>query len=274
MRRRARCETDDGVSSTRGWQTGNGAGWFADFAAGAPASGSAGAARRPGYGRARPRTRPSRRCATGCSSDYLPVRGRARRTALGRSAIGPAPSAGTERVWILPRPTTGAGRSTGRSWPRCGPRRSRSCRARHRRRPCSYLDSHSEVIDGVDAVRDRLQQLMDDAMSQPGRDALRPRGSDQGGGGQDRAAGQRGRAVLHRAVAGLLPAGPDLAADAGQDHVPDVGAHQYLVPRGRARPSPAARAVAVPGRAAVAVPDGRRRRERLPERAGRCTPSG
>jgi uncharacterized protein (DUF885 family) len=28
-----------------------------------------------------------------------------------------------------------------------------------------YLDSHSEVVDGVDAVRDRLQQLMDEAMA-------------------------------------------------------------------------------------------------------------
>ncbi|MBO0838690.1 MAG: DUF885 domain-containing protein, partial [Actinobacteria bacterium] len=28
-----------------------------------------------------------------------------------------------------------------------------------------HLDSHSEVIDGVDAVRDRLQQLMDEAMA-------------------------------------------------------------------------------------------------------------
>ena len=98
---------------------------------------------------------------------------------------------------------------------------------------------------------------------QPGGHALRSRRPDQGGRGEDRPAGQRGRAVLHRAVAGLLPAGPDLAADARQDHVPDVGADQHLVPRGRARPSPAARAVAVPRRAAVAVPDQPRRRERM-----------
>ena len=47
--------------------------------------------------------------------------------------------------------------------------------------------------------------------------------------------GQRGGALLHGAFAGLLPAGPDLATDAGEDHVPDVESHQHLVPRGRAR---------------------------------------
>src|SRR5258708_7720894 len=60
-----------------------------------------------------------------------------------------------------------------------------------------------------------------------------------------------------------IPAWPDLAADARPDQVPAVEPDQHVVPRGRARPSPAARAMAVPVEGPVDVSDHGRRRERL-----------
>ena len=74
-------------------------------------------------------------------------------------------------------------------------RRSTARRSRAWRRP--------RAAAGDDGRRDRGA----------GRHALRPRRAGPEGGGDDRAARQRGGAVLHAAGAGLLPPGPDLAAD-------------------------------------------------------------
>ena len=97
-----------------------------------------------------------------------------------------------------------------------------------------------------------------------GRHALRPRRAGAPGRGDDRPAGQRGRAVLHAAGAGLLPAGPHLAADARPHPLPALGPRLDLVPRGRSRPSPAAGPVGLRLAAAVDLPDvaGLGRRER------------
>ena len=76
----------------------------------------------------------------------------------------------------------------------------RLARPDHRRRR-----RDQEMAAGPDGHRD----------GPAGRHPFRAGRSGPGRAGNDRAAGQRGGAVLHRAVAGLLPAGPDLAADDG-----------------------------------------------------------
>ena len=108
----------------------------------------------------------------------------------------------------------------------------------------------------------------------PRRHALRPRRAGPPGRGDDRAAGQRRRAVLHPPVAGLLPPGPHLAADAGPRPLPDVGPGLDLVPRGRSRPPPAAGAVGLRLRASCRPTRPRSARSAPTSRAGRSTPSG
>ena len=107
-----------------------------------------------------------------------------------------------------------------------------------------------------------------------GRHALRPRRAGPEGRGDDRAARQRGGAVLHAAGAGLLPPGPDLAADARPHPLPALGPRLDLVPRGRSGPPPAAGAVGL--RVLGSCRRTRRRwaRSAPTSRAGRSTRSG
>src|SRR5579875_3224216 len=95
-----------------------------------------------------------------------------------------------------------------------------------------YLNEHSPAIEGVEEIRARLQEMLDEAVS-----ALDGTHFD-------------------------LP-GPYLAAHARGDQVPALGPGQHLVSRGRPRPSPAARAVGLPVLPAVDVPDRGRRGERM-----------
>ena len=48
--------------------------------------------------------------------------------------------------------------------PRCRPRLPRCCPARRRAEAMRYLDEHGEAVEGVEQIRERLQQLMDEAM--------------------------------------------------------------------------------------------------------------
>ena len=109
-----------------------------------------------------------------------------------------------------------------------------------------YLDRQSEAVHGTEEIRRRLQKLMDDVIADlqgTHFDLADPLLAVEARIAPD---GQRRRAVLHRAVQGLLPAGTDLAADPGADQLPDVEPDQRLVSRGRSRPSHAAGPVALP----------------------------
>ena len=257
-RRRGRCRPSSGS-----WATGSRKprpGWFADFVAAADVPP---ALRDDLDRRDRERGRGGRGAAR-LAARRVPARPAgtpdARRAA---SATGASPAAGTAPTWTWPRRTTGAGRSTGEIMaaderrggqgaagrdPAGGDAPSRRARARS-------STASSEV-------RDWLQDLMDTAMDAAGRHALRPGRSGPGSRRMIAPAGSAAAPYYTGAVAGLLPARPDLAADPGPDHVPGLGPGQHLVPRGRARPPPAARAVGLRRRPAVDVPDDRRRRER------------
>jgi uncharacterized protein (DUF885 family) len=144
-------------------QTAKGAGWFADFAAGAPAGGSAGL---------RSDLDASSAAADAAIaalrdwllSDYLPT------------AAGTPDGVGEERYRAGAKRWNGADLDLAETydwgWAQYrqifAEMRTEAERILPGATPAEamhYLDSHGEVIEGVDAVRDRLQQLMDDAMS-------------------------------------------------------------------------------------------------------------
>jgi uncharacterized protein (DUF885 family) len=143
--------------------TGNGAGWFADFAAGAPGDGSA--ALRADLDRASA----AADAAVGglrhwLLTDYL------------SAAAGTPDGVGAERYHAGARRWNGARLDLAEAYD-WGWSQYRQILAEMRTEAeqilpggtpteaMRYLDSHGEVIDGVDAVRDRLQQLMDEAMA-------------------------------------------------------------------------------------------------------------
>ena len=220
------------------------------------------------------RTRPSRSCATGCAADVPARRRRARRTGSARSA-----TARCVRGWLRRQPRPGRGVRLGLGAVPADhgadDRRGGQGAARRDARAtrCATSTRTARSIDGVDAIRNWLQDLMDTAM-----DELDGTHFDLADPVRVEAmiapAGQRGGAVLHRAVAGLLPARPDLAADARPAPVPGLGPVSTWYHEG------------VPGHhlqlaqwtylasQLLDVPDGRRLRQRVRSRAGRSTPSG
>ncbi|HTZ90944.1 MAG TPA: DUF885 domain-containing protein [Streptosporangiaceae bacterium] len=146
------------------WQaTGGGRGWFTDFAAGAPA-GTPGSLR-AGLDAA---TAAADAAVAGLRdwllSDYLPAAagtpdgvGEERYLTAARRWNGTAPDLAEAYDWgwsqyrqIMADMRAEAGRILPGSAPR---------------EAMEYLDSHSEVVDGVDAVRERLQEIMDQAMA-------------------------------------------------------------------------------------------------------------
>ncbi len=143
--------------------TGNGAGWFADFAAAAPADGPA--ALRADLDAASA----AADAAVGGLRDWLLADYRP-------AAAGTPDGVGEERYHAGARRWNGARLDLAEAYD-WGWAQYRQILAEMRAEaekilPGStpaeamlYLDSHGEVIDGVDAVRDRLQQLMDDAMA-------------------------------------------------------------------------------------------------------------
>lgn len=108
---------------------------------------------------------------------------------------------------------------------------------------------------------------------EPRRHPLRTRRARPQGGVPDRPARRARGPVLLLPLGGLLPSGPHLAAHHGPDPLPRLRPGLHLVPRGRAGPPPAARAVDARG--------GPARATRPPSagsaptaRAGPCTRSG
>ena len=144
-------------------QTAQGLGWFADFAAGAPASGSAGLRSDLDTSSAAADVAIAA-LRDWLLSDYLPM------------AAGTPDGVGEERYRAGAKRWNGANLDLAETydwgWAQyrqiLGEMRTEAEQILPGATPAEamhYLDSHSEVIDGVDAVRDRLQQLMDDAMS-------------------------------------------------------------------------------------------------------------
>jgi uncharacterized protein (DUF885 family) len=145
------------------WQaTGEGRGWFTDFAAGAPAD--APASLRSGLDAA---TAAADAAVAGLRdwlvTGYLPAAagtpdgvGEARYLAAARRWNGTAPDLAEAYDWgwsqyrqIMADMRAEADRLAPGSTPR---------------EAMAYLDSHGEVVAGVEAVRERLQELMDEAM--------------------------------------------------------------------------------------------------------------
>ena len=80
-----------------------------------------------------------------------------------------------------------------------------------------YLDEHGEVVEGVEEIRVRLQGLMDEAMANLDGthfDLAEPIKVVEA---RIAPPGSAAAPYYTGPVAGLLPAGPDLAADAGED---------------------------------------------------------
>jgi uncharacterized protein (DUF885 family) len=144
-------------------QTAQGLGWFTDFAAGAPASGSA-ALRSDLDASSAAADEAIAALRDWLLSDYLP------------KAAGTPDGVGEERYRAGAKRWNGANLDLAETYD-WGWAQYRQILAEMRTEAeqilpgatpaeaMHYLDSHGEVIDGVDAVRDRLQQLMDDAMS-------------------------------------------------------------------------------------------------------------
>ena len=144
-------------------QTAQGLGWFTDFAAGAPASGSA-ALRSDLDASSAAADAAIAALRDWLLADYLP------------KAAGTPDGVGEERYRAGAKRWNGANLDLAETYD-WGWAQYRQILAEMRTEAeqilpgatpaeaMHYLDSHGEVIDGVDAVRDRLQQLMDDAMS-------------------------------------------------------------------------------------------------------------
>lgn len=102
-----------------------GAGWFAEFVAGAP-------------DRLRPELDAAAERATaavaGCTAPICPPR-KAPRTPSAANATCARPAGPTEPTWTRPRPTPGPGKSSTARPPRCGPRPAGSSRERPSGRP-------------------------------------------------------------------------------------------------------------------------------------------
>ena len=117
------------------------------------------------------------------------------------------------------------------------------------------LATSGPAVEGVEEIRVRLQSMMDEAIAELDGthfDLAEPLRRVEA---MIAPARQRGGAVLHAALAGLLPARPHLAADAGPDPLPALGPGVDLVPRGRPGPPPAAGPVGARLAAAVDLPD-------------------
>jgi uncharacterized protein (DUF885 family) len=144
-------------------QTAKGLGWFTDFAAGAPAGGSA-ALRSDLDASSAAADAAIATLRDWLLSDYLPT------------AAGTPDGVGEERYRAGAKRWNGANLDLAETYD-WGWAQYRQILAEMRTEAeqilpgatpaeaMHYLDSHGEVIEGVDAVRDRLQQLMDDAMS-------------------------------------------------------------------------------------------------------------
>ncbi len=143
--------------------TGNGAGWFADFAAGA--AGDSSAALRADLDRASAAADAAVAALRDwLLADYLP------------GAAGTPDGVGEERYLAGARRWNGARLDLAETY-EWGWSQYRQILADMRAeaekilpgstptQAMSYLDTHGEVIDGVEAVRERLQRLMDDAMA-------------------------------------------------------------------------------------------------------------
>jgi uncharacterized protein (DUF885 family) len=143
--------------------TGNGAGWFADFSAAAPADSSA--ALRADLDSASAAADASVAALRDwLLADYLP------------GAAGTPDGVGAERYLAGARRWNGARLDLAEAY-EWGWAQYRQILADMRieaenilpgatsAEAMQYLDSHGEVIDGVDAVRERLQRLMDEAMA-------------------------------------------------------------------------------------------------------------
>ena len=221
----------------------DGRGWFAEFAAGRRGARRAARRPRPGRGGGQRGDRGPARAGSARSTCRRPT---ARRTASARSATWSARAAGPARTWT---------RLEAYAWgwsqffdlqeqmraeaERVLPGASAQDAMRH-------LDEHGEAIDGVEEVRTWLQEMMDRAIA------------DLNGTHFDLAD------PLKTVEARIAPPGSAAAPyytspsqdfsrpgrtwlpTLGQDQVPAVGADQHLVSRGRSRPPPAARPVALP----------------------------
>ena len=258
-------------SSPSGSDTdGNGRGWFEDFVADGPRGAARGAGR---GGRAR-RPRPWSRCATGCATCTRPAIegapdtvGRERYARWSRYFNGTdldldeayaygwseyhrlLAEMSTEAEKILP--------GAGTPW-----------------EALAHLDEHGRHIEGVDEVRDWLQGLMDEAIE--ALDGTHFELAERVRKVESRIAPPGGAAAPYYTapVGGLLPARPHLAADDGRDPLPGLRPGLHLVPRGRARPSPAARPVGARRRRASPATRRRSAWSAPTPRAGRCTRSG
>ena len=241
------------------------------------AAGPRGAARRAGRRRAGGRRR--RRRGPGLPARRLRPRAEGTPDAVGRERyaarraplerLGPGRRAAAWR-----RPTPGAGREHRRILAEQRVEAEKVLPGATPMEAMRWLGTNGAAVEGVEAIRARLQAMMDEAI-----DALDGTHFDLAEPVRQVEAmiappGQRGRAVLHPPGAGLLPPRPHLAADAGPDPLPALGPGLDLVPRGRPRPPPAAGAVGL--RLAGSCRPTRRRwaRSAPTSRAGRCTPSG
>ena len=202
---------------------------------------------------------------------YAPARPRGRRTPSAASGTRWPPAAGPARTSA--RAGAGGGLRLGLGRAPADPGRAarsrptRSCPVRTPMEAMRWLGTNGPAVEGVEAIRERLQEMMDDAiaaldgthfdLAEPVRRVeamIAPPGS-------------AAAPYYTRPGAGLLPAGPHLAADARAHPLPALGPGVDLVPRGRPGPSPAAGAVGLRLPAAVDLPDlaglGRRQRRGL-----------
>ena len=125
-----------------------------------------------------------------------------------------------------------------------------------------HLEEHGQAVEGVDEVRAWLQDLMDEAIS--ALDGTHFELADRVKRVESRIAppgGCRGP-VLHRAVRGLHPARPHLAAHHGPHPLPALRPGLHLVPRGCSRSPPPARAVGARRRGPLPLPGDRRHGQR------------
>ena len=95
---------------------------------------------------------------------------------VGRSGTSAGPPLDRRRTSTWPRRTPGAGPSTGGSARRWTPRREKVLPgAAPLRGACATSDEHGPAVEGVEQIRERLQEMMDEAIDRPRRHPLRPR---------------------------------------------------------------------------------------------------